>query len=106
MGKYSYALYVLHQPIYVFFESALPTTRVIEATGSTQLGFLIHSSISIALSIGAALVSWNLLEMPFLRLKSLFEYRGGAPPSTAPVPAIAERLPVVASAVQSNLDAQ
>lgn len=104
LGKYSYALYVLHQPIYVFFESALPTTRLIEATGSTNLGFLIHSSISIALSIGAALISWNLLEMPFLRLKSLFEYRGAVQPAHSAVPAMAERLPVVASAVPPNLE--
>jgi peptidoglycan/LPS O-acetylase OafA/YrhL len=105
-GKYSYALYVLHQPIYIGFESAYPTTRIIEATGSANLGFLIHSSISIALSIGAALISWNLLEVPFLRMKSLFEYRGAAKQPLSPVRGMSESLPVAAPVAQSKLEPQ
>jgi peptidoglycan/LPS O-acetylase OafA/YrhL len=91
-GKYSYALYVLHQPLYIAFDSLLPTTRVIEFTASVNLGYILHSVASVGLSIGAALLSWHLLELPFLRAKSFFEYRHL--PSTSLPPATVEVMPV------------
>jgi peptidoglycan/LPS O-acetylase OafA/YrhL len=92
-GKYSYALYVLHQPIYIIFDSVLPTTRVIDLTGSASLGYVLHSVASVGLSVVAALLSWNLLEMPFLRLKSLFEYRSASPNARTPIAATTEVVP-------------
>ena len=71
-GKYSYGMYVLHMPIVIFL--SIPLAYLF---GAIHL----HSSsgrVAIAIAVGTgltylvALVSWNLLENPLLRLKSRF----------------------------------
>jgi peptidoglycan/LPS O-acetylase OafA/YrhL len=73
LGKYSYGMYILHYPIVLLLSSA--ETRVRDSYG--------HSSALVSLSVVvlgffasylAALLSWNLLEKHFLRLKDRFEY--------------------------------
>jgi peptidoglycan/LPS O-acetylase OafA/YrhL len=69
LGKYSYAVYVFHYPITLAlaFYFTLP-----EASHySEQLAF---AAMCLALSFGAALISWHFVEQPFHKLKSFFKY--------------------------------
>ncbi len=70
-GKYSYGLYVLHYLLH----GALPV--VVDRLGPLPFA-LISIPGGIALSYGAAWVSWKILEEPFLRLKGNFNYRFGS----------------------------
>ncbi len=78
-GKYSYGMYVLHMPIVIFL--AVPLAYVFSKT-HLQLPF-VRVIVAIAVGTGltyiAALISWNLLESPFLRLKRKFPLAGPAP---------------------------
>ncbi|MEW4528926.1 acyltransferase [Maioricimonas sp. JC845] len=70
LGLYSYAIYVLHRPVYRMVQSfdwswLLPTVR-----GYTVFG------VSLALSVLAAAVSWIVLERPMLSLKRYFPRPG------------------------------
>lgn len=68
-GKYSYGLYVYHQPV-----NKLMFDKFI---GPMHLSFpflpIIATIVCLSLSIGMALLSYNLIEKPFLRLKKYFE---------------------------------
>lgn len=68
-GKYSYAMYLFHQPIQQYLTPILgPQVR-----GADSLWRLARVSLYLAgvlaLSLGAALVSWRLIEKPCLVLK-------------------------------------
>ena len=69
LGKYSYAIYVVHFPIHFVLAPRLAPL----VNGTDDLGRLLRVAIYIAgvaaLSIVAALLSWRLLEKPFLDLK-------------------------------------
>lgn len=70
LGLYSYAIYVLHRPVYRMVQSfdwswLSPTIR-----GYTIFG------VSLALSVLAAAVSWIVLERPMLSLKRYFPRPG------------------------------
>jgi len=67
-GKYSYALYVVHLPIVIL----LMVPDGSNAGRSGTVVYLFYLSVTIGLSFMVALVSWYLLERPFLRLKSRF----------------------------------
>lgn len=78
LGKYSYALYLLHMPVaYIVRDHIFMPSRWPLVGGSyiaAQVGFhLMAGTISFAL----ARLSWSVLEEPFLRLKRYFRY--GAP---------------------------
>jgi peptidoglycan/LPS O-acetylase OafA/YrhL len=73
-GKYSYALYVFHYPVIAFFQAkgwtfsaSLPGAGTAEALARTAADVAVQGGATFAL----ALLSWNLLESPFLRLKRL-----------------------------------
>ena len=76
LGKYSYALYVVHLPIVVllmnvqfsFGRSAFFGYVAMPGTAS----YLFDLAATIGLSFTAAIVSWHAIERPFLRLKSRF----------------------------------
>jgi len=76
LGKYSYALYLLHIPLRnlavnrVFPEGNLPTLW-----GSQLPVQLLVIVLATGLTYAVALLSWNLFEQHFLRLKRHFEYR-------------------------------
>ena len=69
LGKYSYALYVFHAPIHflggTFFGEA------VNSGGATErsLKLVAYIAGTSALTIGAAMVSWLVLEKPCLELK-------------------------------------
>jgi peptidoglycan/LPS O-acetylase OafA/YrhL len=75
LGKYSYGIYVIHAFLFDYL------TRLFDLDTLSQLspvhailraaGFFI---LTFALSILAAMLSWRILEQPFLRLKALFPY--------------------------------
>ncbi len=71
LGKYSYAMYVIHWPISLYlteyFQSNLPWTRGLPAA-------LLCIATGLALSYGLAVLSWNLVEKHFLRLRDRFPY--------------------------------
>ncbi|HWF44152.1 MAG TPA: acyltransferase [Candidatus Kapabacteria bacterium] len=83
VGKYSYALYLLHAPIVFWAGAHFPVPNVLKSL-PPQWSFL-HSIyiifVQFTLSIFAAILSWHIIEKHFLKLKKYFRYRP-APPET------------------------
>src|SRR6185312_13527256 len=82
LGKYSYAMYVFHVPIWAHVQPLVfPGNRVPAVFGSHVLPSLALGVLCGLLAFAAALASWNLYEKQFLKLKRYFEYapkvRGG-----------------------------
>ncbi len=77
IGKYSYALYLLHVPIDFIL-------KVFVWRPSGVLEIALYFVLASALTYGAAMLSWRLVERPALSLKSLFPY--GPRPHVATVP--------------------
>jgi peptidoglycan/LPS O-acetylase OafA/YrhL len=74
LGKYSYGIYVLHNLFTPLFEGRLSTVRISGRLGvSWHAAFALHVMAGSAISIGTALLSWNLLEKHALKLKQLFD---------------------------------
>jgi peptidoglycan/LPS O-acetylase OafA/YrhL len=86
MGKYSYALYVLHQPILLFIGARAGLGRWGEPRERTApLAFISVPALAFVTTYLLARISWIGLEAPFLRLKRFFP-RGeplGTEPSVA-----------------------
>jgi peptidoglycan/LPS O-acetylase OafA/YrhL len=70
LGKYSYALYVIHYPIYLL------TSGFFRSYGRFW-DFVLTAIVGIPLTYLLARVSWALIESPFLRLKHDFKYKAG-----------------------------
>jgi peptidoglycan/LPS O-acetylase OafA/YrhL len=81
IGKYSYALYVLHLPICNWAGRSFPVPSIIQhlPPAWSFLHSLYIIIIQFSLSIGAAILSWNILEKHFLKLKKYFPYRSNTP---------------------------
>jgi peptidoglycan/LPS O-acetylase OafA/YrhL len=76
-GKYSYALYLFHLPLRALLrDTAYRPERFLVLFGSKIPGQLVFYLISGAFSLGAAWLSWNLMEKHFLKLKRFFTYGG------------------------------
>jgi peptidoglycan/LPS O-acetylase OafA/YrhL len=70
-GKYSYGLYVLHQPIIlVMAHSGLAANDLVPRLHGRLLAVLAVNVVALACSVLAAILSWNFLEKQFLKLKS------------------------------------
>jgi peptidoglycan/LPS O-acetylase OafA/YrhL len=79
-GKYSYGLYVLHYPIFLALEAAGFTSLAMAAAlGSRLAGMAAFAAVAGAATLAAALLSWHVIERPFLALKRLVPYRGARP---------------------------
>jgi peptidoglycan/LPS O-acetylase OafA/YrhL len=79
MGKYSYGLYVFHQPIAVMLPLVGITARLIPPLGGLALfGQLLFSLIAGVITVTTALASWHFLEKHFLGLKRRFDYGAAA----------------------------
>ena len=68
VGRISYGIYLLHLPIYFIIEAALPAWSYAEKL-----------PLKLALTLGAASLSFHFLEQPFLRLKARFEAAAPSP---------------------------
>jgi peptidoglycan/LPS O-acetylase OafA/YrhL len=70
LGKYSYALYVFHQPVMLFMRDlGLQVDLAPTVFGSQLPGFLLFIAVAGTLSFACALLSWRFIEAPMLRLK-------------------------------------
>jgi peptidoglycan/LPS O-acetylase OafA/YrhL len=73
LGKYSYGLYVLH--VLVLGLTLLPLrSGILTLTHSKVASVALAGLIALGLSVGAAVLSYQAFEKPFLRLKRLFDY--------------------------------
>lgn len=73
LGKYSYALYVFHLPLYSYFDHRW-YTYFMGVTEQHFISRMLSSSLVIVLTVGISLISWQLIEKPFLRIKKYFKY--------------------------------
>ncbi len=80
-GKYSYAMYVLHFPIQRILSFYLADTLNAGSPNARFLKLMAYLACVVALSTAAAMVSWRLLEKPFLDLKDRIAPRGAAQPA-------------------------
>ena len=73
LGKYSYAMYCVHPllqaglKVFGFTAHSFPVVA-----GSVLPAVAAYSTVVFALTTGVALISWHLLEKPFLQLKHRF----------------------------------
>lgn len=86
-GKYSYALYVFHQPVALLL-AGLGLPLALGRLGAPDFAAqAIYVAIAAAVSISLALISWNAYEKHFLKLKSRL-----APRFTSATPPLPEYL--------------
>lgn len=71
-GKYSYAMYVLHAPIFILETNTIARVSLRLPEDLRFVFWLATLLERIALTFGAALLSWHLVEKHFLRLKRFF----------------------------------
>jgi peptidoglycan/LPS O-acetylase OafA/YrhL len=71
LGRYSYGLYVLHGPMAHVAMHALPGSRW-GASLTNRYVYLAFMASASAFALGLAVVSWHVLERPFLRMKDRF----------------------------------
>lgn len=71
MGRYSYAMYVLH-PLVLRY--AIPWTALVVKRLPTTAAIVVAMTVSVAIIYGVARLSWFVLEERFLRWKDLFPY--------------------------------
>jgi peptidoglycan/LPS O-acetylase OafA/YrhL len=72
-GRYSYALYVFHNPL-LWFRPVFSLAFIPTVFGSQLPAYLLWLAISIGATVAVAVVSWHLLEKPFLKMKKFFPY--------------------------------
>jgi peptidoglycan/LPS O-acetylase OafA/YrhL len=72
LGQYSYGIYVMHKPMHDLLSK--PLLRLLHWQPAAHIGVaLAHIGLMLALSYGAAVLSYHLYEVHFLRLKNLFD---------------------------------
>jgi peptidoglycan/LPS O-acetylase OafA/YrhL len=75
IGQYSYAIYVLHYPMWFVFGRANILTRESFSVVPTRLGAdLAHTAVLTLISILIAAVSWHAFEKRFLALRRYLPY--------------------------------
>ncbi|OYV05414.1 MAG: hypothetical protein CFE26_11725 [Verrucomicrobiales bacterium VVV1] len=73
-GKYSYGLYLLHYLFDPWLKDVLYPKWIVGIAGNGVASVVLFMIAASLLTFSAALVSWNLLEKPFLSLKRHFRY--------------------------------
>jgi peptidoglycan/LPS O-acetylase OafA/YrhL len=71
-GKYSYAIYVFHLPIFLVYGMAVPRVLVVLPASLRFVVWLLALVVGIGLAYVTAFVSWHLLEKHFWGLKRRF----------------------------------
>jgi peptidoglycan/LPS O-acetylase OafA/YrhL len=72
LGKYSYGLYVLNQPVAFFPGNVLLHQRLARLLKFPLAATAVHALAGIGVTFVLAWLSWHLLEQHFLKLKRLF----------------------------------
>jgi peptidoglycan/LPS O-acetylase OafA/YrhL len=80
IGKYSYAMYLLHVPLHILVGQALLRALGLDRQPSLLVN-VVYLLLGTALSYVAGAVSFRMLESRFLRLKDRFEPAQGAHPT-------------------------
>jgi peptidoglycan/LPS O-acetylase OafA/YrhL len=70
IGKISYCLYLVHQPVYYFLASRLVKNHIVG--GSAAFSII---ALGFVMTLGIASLSWYFFESRILRLKSKLEFR-------------------------------
>ncbi|MCE9671876.1 acyltransferase [Myxococcus stipitatus] len=83
-GKYSYAIYLVHSPLDAILRRTVLKTPLKQVAGSDFPMQVVFYLVAASLSLGLALVSWNLFEKHFLKLKDYFPYSERPAPAPAP----------------------
>jgi peptidoglycan/LPS O-acetylase OafA/YrhL len=77
-GKYSYCLYVCHQPLIMLLARAgISSDNLTRIVHSKILAIVMLNVIDISLAVAISLASWHLFEKHFLKLKELVPSRHG-----------------------------
>lgn len=79
IATYAYGLYVLHQPIRILLQRALPFETLGRHLHSYALGLVAHGALTGIISLVVAFISYHAFEKQFLKLKKFFEPRGDSP---------------------------
>jgi peptidoglycan/LPS O-acetylase OafA/YrhL len=74
-GRYSYAMYVVHTAVLAGLNHYYPFRSVATIAGFALPAQTAWALVYVAFSVGVAMLSWNLVEKHFLRLKRFFPYR-------------------------------
>ncbi|MDE1154476.1 MAG: acyltransferase [Acidobacteriaceae bacterium] len=77
LGRYSYGLYVFHYIFLGLWGSCWRAWLQKHGSGSAAMAVFLTGSAIVAVSLLAAIVSYELYEKPFLRLKRLLPYAEG-----------------------------
>ncbi len=73
LGKYSYAIYLVHLPLKIWWIDSSPLYVAPDYPGLMQLVVLVYNFLAVLLlSTLVAALTWRFLEQPFLRLKRYF----------------------------------
>jgi peptidoglycan/LPS O-acetylase OafA/YrhL len=83
LGRYSYALYVVHQPLILLLLHTTMFQRPVDAGASRMPMYGELLVATAALSVSLALVSWHGLEKHFLRMKERLPSSPAIPAQTA-----------------------
>jgi peptidoglycan/LPS O-acetylase OafA/YrhL len=87
LGKYSYGIYIFHELLAPLFNGPLGIRSLSpKLGGSWHLALAVHMALAFVITIGLAMVSWNLLEKHMLKLKRFFEHESA---SLKPAPVMA-----------------
>jgi peptidoglycan/LPS O-acetylase OafA/YrhL len=71
-GKYSYCLYICHQPMIIIgAKIGLYSATLAAVVGNKFLAIVVVNAIAFVMAIAIALASWNLFEKHWLKLKDL-----------------------------------
>ena len=72
IGKYSYAIYVLHRPVHVLLRAHANATLMRTIGLSRFLAYVGYTLLVFLISFGLARITWMVIEQPFLSLKRYF----------------------------------
>jgi peptidoglycan/LPS O-acetylase OafA/YrhL len=86
-GKYSYAIYLIHSPLDAILRRTSLLRTPLKTVGGSDIPMqLLFYVVAAGLSLGLALVSWNLFEKHLLKLKDYFPYGQPREPGSKPEP--------------------